>query len=121
MNILETYTKKPSSPLQSVTIKLPQEMVDAVREFNINLGAVVRDMLKDSDLMQKYKGLNGHVDVQVLDGFSEDYFTFKHNGVRYYKHINGYWIKDSNEIVTVSTKNPFYRVKKLHEAEQDEK
>ncbi len=121
MNILDNYTKKPSSPLQSVTIKLPQEMVDAVREFNINLGAVVRDMLKDSDLMHTYKGLNGHADAKVTDGFSEEYFAFEYDGVCYYKHINDYWIKDNSRIVTESTKNPFYRVKKLQEAKKDEK
>ena len=120
MNILNNYIKKPSSPLQSVTIKLPKEMLEAVREFNVNLGAVVRDILKDSDLMQQYTKKSVQPKQLDMSDFSEEYFAFEHEDLRFYKHLNQYWTKDSNGTIASSTKNPFYRLKSIMER-QDEK
>ncbi len=110
MNILQDYTKSHSQALHSITIKLPQEMITALRYFNVSLGAVVRDLLKDSDLMHQYKDL-GSNDESLAN--EESYFAFEYESVKYYKNIDAYWTLDNNVTKETITKHPFYRIKKL--------
>lgn len=118
MVILGKYEKNTTSPLKSATIKLPENQINAIREYNINLGAFVRDMLDDSDLMQKYRA--GH-QVKAVDAdtskekevdnssrdhkdterdFDEEYFKFELDGLKYYAiGSQNSWEKNSDGII----------------------
>ena len=129
MNILKKYKKDMSDPLKSMTIKIPQEQFDAIKKQNINLGAFVRDMLDQSDLMQTYRKeqqissddtVTTEKSAPTETGFSEDLFKFEHEGIRfYYLNPTTMFEMDSNNTITKINKGLYYKIKKLAERESE--
>ncbi len=129
MEILGKYEKSTKSPLKSVTIKLPHEQVEAIREYGINLGALMRDMLDESDLMQKYRkehdidtesaSINTE-DIDVESAFSEELFKFEYEGVRYY-YLNSTTMFEKHPDGTVEKikKGYYYKFNTLQKESSD--
>ncbi len=129
MEILGKYKKITTNPLKSVTIKLTEDQVDAIREYGINLGALVRDMLDDSDLMQKYREDHGidvkpasikNESINVEPTFKEDLFRFEYEGVRYY-YLNPTTMfkKDPGGEVEKIGKGHYYKMNNLQKESGD--
>lgn len=129
MDILHNYKKKPKEPLKSATVKLPQEQIDALREYDINLGLLVRNMLDDSDMMRTYRQqhkINNKVTSApklkppTSHDFHEDLFTFKHDGICfYYLNPTTMFEKSSDGAVMQIKKGRYYGAKKKHDKESN--
>lgn len=132
MEILKKYEKSTKSPLKSVTIKLPLDQADAIKEYGINLGALIRDILDDSDLMQKYRedhniDINKNVNTDtgtepttadnakdIDPRFDEEQFKFEYKGVRYYYcDPKKMFTKDADGEVNMIKKGKYYKMNKL--------
>ena len=127
MNILNSYKKELKNPLKSTTIKLHQEQFDALREYDINLGLLVRTMLDDSDLMQTYRQKHNIDNETVatiepipptLHAFDESLFTFQHGDICfYYLNPKTMFEKSSNGEVIQIKKGRYYGAKNKHDKE----
>jgi len=124
MGILENYTKQTTSPLKSITIKLQENQIIALREYKVNLGALVRDMLDDSDLMQEFNQKHQITSVQKdtvkiaksssTDMFSEEQFQFEYAGISYYyADSKTMFEKSSDGVIKKITKHSYYKQKEL--------
>ena len=125
MSILENYTKQTSSQLKSITIKLKANQVEALREYKINLGALVRDLLDDSDLMQEFNHKHQATNVvpkkieNSTDILDDKHFTFEYQGVSYYYvDAKTMFAKNSDGIIKSISKHSYYKHKNLAEKEQ---
>ena len=124
MEILDTYRKQNANPLRSATVKLEQNHINALRKYDINLGALVRDMLNSSDLMQKYNSENGIVDMPTVvpnvikneanEKFNENQYKFSREGKSYYyADAKTMFEKNAEGVVTKISKSTYYKQSEL--------
>lgn len=129
MGILDTYRKQTASPLKSITIKLEENQIDAIRAYEINLGAMVRDILNDSDLMQKYNSDNcitntpaeaiTTVKDEADDIFNENQLKFTYKGRSYYyADAKTMFEKNAEGTIAQITKHSYYKHQDLFKKEQ---